>query len=190
MRLDDSLPEYHFREQHSLQVNASPQLVFKALKELQPGEMAWPVAWMMALRGLPGWLKGKRSQPAERALSFLDQMEKNGFMYLAEEPGRELVFGLIGQFWKPIPAKTRVENAQAFIAFRTPGYAKAAANLLAEPKDNGTRLSTETRVWTPDEKTRRRFGLYWMLISLGSGWIRLFWLKAIKRKAEAAQRLG
>lgn len=47
--------------------------------------------------------------------------------------------------------------------------------------------STLTRIWAPDEKTRKKFAIYWRIISLGSGWIRIMWLKAIKRRAEKAQ---
>lgn len=184
MRLDRFMPEYHFREYHQLQVNASPQLVFTAAKELISAEMPRPVAWMMALRELPGWLAGKRRARGERAQPFLGQMAENGFVPLGEEAGREIVFGLIGQFWKPVPVIVRAANAEAFATFKTPGCAKVAANLFMEAQGGGTRLSTETRIWTPDKKTRRKFGLYWTLIALGSGWIRMFWLGAIKRKAE------
>jgi hypothetical protein len=45
-------------------------------------------------------------------------------------------------------------------------------------------LSTETRIWAPDAQTRKKFAFYWRLISLGSGWIRVLWLRAIKRRAE------
>ena len=43
--------------------------------------------------------------------------------------------------------------------------------------------------WAPDSQTRKKFAFYWRLISFGSGWIRVLWLHAIKRRAERAGRL-
>ena len=43
--------------------------------------------------------------------------------------------------------------------------------------------NTETGIHVPDPKTRRKFALYWRLISFGSGWTRVLWLRAIKHKA-------
>ena len=63
-----------------------------------------------------------------------------------------------------------------------------ATNLLISPGtgSGGVRLSTETRIHVFDPGTCRKFGFYWRLISLGSGIIRVLWLKAIKRRAERA----
>jgi hypothetical protein len=63
-----------------------------------------------------------------------------------------------------------------------------AANLLicTDAAPGSVRLSTATRVHVFDPRTRRKFGFYWRLISLGSGFIRVLWLKAVKRRAERA----
>ena len=63
-------------------------------------------------------------------------------------------------------------------------FAKVAANLYVQPSGEETLLSTETRVWAPDPQTRRKFAFYWRVISMGSGWIRVLWLRAVKRRAE------
>jgi hypothetical protein len=47
-----------------------------------------------------------------------------------------------------------------------------------------THCSTETRIHVPDPNTRRKFAFYWRIISMGSAFIRVLWLKAIKKKAE------
>jgi hypothetical protein len=77
-----------------------------------------------------------------------------------------------------------VTDAQGFRAFDRTDFAKVAANLLVQPSGEGSLLSTETRIWAPDPQTRRKFARYWRLISMGSGWIRLLWLHAIRRRAE------
>jgi hypothetical protein len=77
-----------------------------------------------------------------------------------------------------------VTDMQGFQAFNRTGFAKVAANLFIQPDGEKTLLSTETRIWVPDRETRKKFAFYWRLISFGSGWIRVMWLKAIKRRAE------
>ena len=41
-------------------------------------------------------------------------------------------------------------------------------------------------VHVPELSTLRKFAFYWRIISLGSAFIRVLWLRAIKRKAERA----
>ena len=117
-------------------------------------------------------------------------MYQGGFIPLATQPGQEIVFGLVGRFWKlALEEAPRIPDPQAFLAFDDPAYAKVAANLLiTEGEDGRTRCSTETRVYAPDPATRRKFAFYWSFISMGSAFIRVLWLRAIKRKAERASR--
>jgi hypothetical protein len=56
---------------------------------------------------------------------------------------------------------------------------------IAPAPDGSCAVSTETRVYATDEASRRRFAVYWRLISFGSAFIRVMWLRAIKRRAEA-----
>ncbi|MGE5776675.1 MAG: hypothetical protein ACM33V_10655, partial [Chloroflexota bacterium] len=78
-----------------------------------------------------------------------------------------------------------IPDAEAFLAFDDPAFAKVAANLMVRADKLGrTRCSTETRIHVPDPATRHKFAFYWRIISLGSAFIRVLWLRAIKRKAE------
>jgi hypothetical protein len=140
---------------------------------------------MLNIRGLPAKLMGKGDSMTFDARPFLDQLYEGGFIPLGEEPDSELVFGLVGQFWRlAVDESPPIPSPAAFLAFEDPDFAKVAAN-LAVLSDNGTiRCTTETRIHVPDPGTRRKFAFYWRLISMGSGWIRVLWLKAIKRKAE------
>lgn len=187
MLLDQYLPQYNFNEIHQVKIKASSEQVYRAMKELSPAELSPLVFAMLNLRQLPARILGKAGQGNFDSQAFLDQLYDGGFIPLADEPGSEIVFGLIGQFWKldggdgpPIP----IENDQAFLAFDDLDYAKVAANLAVWGENGTVRCSTETRIFVPDPRTRRKFGRYWRLISMGSGWIRVMWLRAIKRKAE------
>jgi hypothetical protein len=51
-----------------------------------------------------------------------------------------------------------------------------------------TLLTTETRIYATDASSRRAFARYWRVIYPGSSLIRRMWLRAIKKRAEAAKR--
>lgn len=186
MRLDEFLPNYEFNEVHQITVHAPPERVFAAIKELNPAELSPLIFWMLDIRSLPAKLAGKHAPTTARSGPFLDQLYEGGFVPLAEEPNREIVFGMVGQFWKLTGDEgPHIPGSEAFLAFNDLAYAKVAANLAVTANDVGcTRCSTETRIHVPDPHTRRKFAFYWRIISMGSAFIRVLWLKAIKRKAE------
>jgi hypothetical protein len=185
MKIDEFLPRYDFNEVHQVTVDASPGETFAAVKDLLPSDLSPLVYLMLNLRDLPAKLVGKTAQARAGDKTFLAQLYDEGFIPLAEVKDKEIVFGLIGQFWKLTGGEgVKVTDPGAFIDFDSGAYAKVAANLLVQPAGKQTTLSTETRIWAPDEAVRKKFAFYWRLISLGSGWIRVMWLKAIKRRAE------
>ena len=187
MILDKFLPKYEFNEIHTVMVDAPPDRVFTALKKLTPAELSPLIFWMLDIRSLPAKLMGESFPSlARQSKPFLDQMYEGGFVPLAEEPDSEIVFGLVGQFWKPTGGvEPHIPNPQAFLDFDDPAFAKVAANLAVTVDGEGrTHCSTETRIHVPDPRTRRKFAFYWRIISMGSGWIRVLWLKAIRKKAQ------
>ena len=155
-RLDDLMPEWQFREYHSMRMNATPERIFEAIRSLRAEDILL-FRTMVAIRR--GFRSGKESilNPA-RNTPILDVATRNGFDYLANDQPREVVVG------------TCV----------APGVFAAMNFLVA---DDGL-VSTETRVHAKTTRARRRFGLYWFLIRPGSGFIRRMWLRAIKRRAE------
>jgi hypothetical protein len=60
-----------------------------------------------------------------------------------------------------------------------------AIDFRAEAIPGGSRLRTETRVKASDERARRRFRLYWLLIGPFSSLIRRRWLRAIQKAARS-----
>ena len=74
---------------------------------------------------------------------------------------------------------------QEFAAFDEPGWAKAAWNFRVEPAaGGGAAVTTETRVLCTDERSRRTFRCYWLLIRPFSGLIRHEILRLLRREAE------
>jgi len=164
--LDDALPRWHVRERHTIEVDALPERVFAAVREATFAEMPLARAFFR-VRGLH----------AAAARPLFEQLP-HGFVVLAEEPGRELVVGGIGQPWKPLGGRTPPAD---FARFDEPGFAKMAMNFRLD----GSTLWTETRVWLTDDASRWKFRPYWLAVRPGSGLIRRSWLRAIKRRAEA-----
>ncbi len=172
MLIDEFLPRYDVNARYQIDVHSTVSEVYLAARFLNMSSSR-AVRWLYRLRGLP-----------QDDLT-LDGMFKWGFVLLADKPSHELVFGLVGRFWAYSPQIQRV-NADAFIKFDQPGFAKAVGNMAFSGRGDGSvRLTTETRIHCPDDVTRRCFRLYWLLIGPFSGIIRKEWLRLIKQRAEA-----
>ncbi|MCA1726987.1 MAG: hypothetical protein LC722_04870 [Actinobacteria bacterium] len=171
--LDQAMPEYQFRSRHQRHVAASPERVADAVERFR---ITGPAAVLFRLRGI--------SLPSG---SIRDVISKVGFRVLAEEPGREVVSGINGQFWaiRETDHLESPEDLESFRAFDRSGWAQGAISIRVEPLPDGTTdLSTETRVRCVDDGARRKFSMYWGLIRIFSGWLRWDLLRTIARDAE------
>lgn len=170
MRLDDVLPEWHFRERHTVEIDAYADTVFRAIEELTWRE----VPLFRALMGLR--FVGRDPAADPRVLA---SMTKDGFTVL-DRTDNEMVVGIVsGAPGRRVPLSGDLP-ADAFCAFGKPGHVKIAFNFLRR----GSTVTTETRVWATDERTRRVFRAYWLVIRPSSGLIRRTWLRAIRERAE------
>jgi hypothetical protein len=187
--LDRFLPEYDVSKRHSIEIPAPRERVFEALGRYDFGRSLVTRA-LMGLRGYGR--RGRRAAEGEAA-SLSERLVRFGFTLLAETPGEELVFGLVGRFWRPDGGLRPVAAAE-FESFAEPGFAKAAWNLRVGPglhlPHTGPglhlphcELSTETRVVCFGEPTRRKFLRYWRLIEPFSGAIRRSLLRGVRRSA-------
>jgi hypothetical protein len=179
MPLDEFLPDYDANEVHSTRVAATPDAVLAAVRALTTRDVPLARA-LMAVRSLPGRLRGRRRSPGA---PILEQFVRGGFVLLAERDN-ELVLGGVGRFWEP-SAPVRPIGAEEFAGFDEPGWAKTAFNfeLRSEP-DGRTLLTTETRIQTTDDAARGSFRRYWRVIGPASAAIRRAWLRAIRLRAE------
>lgn len=186
MLIDQVLPEYDFREVRTRRIKASPADTFAALKAVTPAEMPL-LRLLFMVRSLPARINDRGELPGDKDHPLYDQMMHNGFVALGEKPPHELVFGTIGQFWKPTGGFAQGSHtAEEFAAFDVPGYAKVATNFTVEPRADGRGLvvRTEMRIRTLGPEAHRKFRRYWQLIHLGSAATRLSWLAAARRRAE------
>ena len=181
MRIDDLLPNWHFRERHRRAVNVAAADLLAAVERVTWVEV--PV--MQALMRVRS--AGRFRLAAERPI--LEDMASIGFTMLART-NDELVAAAVGRPWSPAGGRGpwlagQPRPAQFFVDFSAPGWAKMITNFRASAGE----LTTETRVLLTDERSRRAFRRYWLVIRPFSGLIRRRWLAAIARRAvESAQQ--
>jgi len=169
MLLNDFMPEFHFSERHQAKTTASPHEIFRAITTMDLSESSM-VKFLYFLRRMP------------RTSMTLSGMNKIGFKIIGTTKDKELVIGLIGRFWKPIPEMVDVPTEQ-FVKFKEKGYAKVALNYFIEETAQGNILSTETRIYCTSVSSRVAFSLYWVMIRPFSGLIRRAMLKGILKGA-------
>jgi hypothetical protein len=183
MILDDLMPEFDFSESHSLWMRASPQQSYDALKRLRVGQVRL-LAPLMHLRGLPARLNGRQPVMAMQA-NLLKDMTAGGFEAFADSPGKEYVFGMVGQPWRlePGPGPEQAHGMGAFKELVAGDWCKIAANFTFLAEAGGCRVSTITRVACTSRHAWRCFLPYWALIRIPSGMLRMSMLKAVRREA-------
>jgi hypothetical protein len=172
--LDAFLPAYDVWEHHQVSVRAEPIAAYRAMETVRLSD-SWVVSALLRLRGL----KAPRTTLAAGL--------RSRFVVLREEPGREVVFGLAGRFWRPRGNIRDLDSAAAFESFEESGFAKTAWNFVFTGETGGTRISTETRVRCFGAASRMKFRAYWTLVGPFSGLIRMEMLRLIKRRAESAE---
>ena len=196
-QLDQVVPAYQFNEFHSVRITARKEKVYTALKQVTAEEILFfhTLIWLRRM-GRPG-PESILNSPANMPL--LEVATKTTFILLAEEPNQEIAFGTLVAApcgWRPRGERTP-EAFKALLASQQPGFALAAMNFRLEDCDTQARqvsgpctlLTTETRVYATDASSRRAFAHYWRVIYPGSSLIRRMWLRAIKKRAEAPDRL-
>jgi hypothetical protein len=179
MLLDTWLPQFDVAKRHAIPIRVSAERVYAELLRYDFGDSIVTALLM----GLRGYGFGRKRTGESHGVSLQERLERFAFTLLEEKPGEELVFGLVGKFWRPDGGLRRLSR-EDFAAFCEPGFAKAAWNLRIEPgRDSGCELSTETRVLCFGEGTRRKFLVYWRVVEPFSGLIRLSLLRSVRRKS-------
>jgi hypothetical protein len=194
-QLDQSVPAWQFNEFHSVRIDAPKEKVYTALKQFTAEEILFfhTLVWLRRM-GRPGPESILNPPPNTPLLAVAT---KTAFIVLAEESNQEIVVGTLvaaPRGWRPQGERTP-DAFKKLLASQQPGFAVAAMNFRLEDCDTTARqdaepctlLTTETRVYATDAVSRRAFARYWRVIYPGSSLIRRMWLRAIKKRAEAAK---
>jgi hypothetical protein len=165
------LPEFDVREHHSIELPVPPERALEIALAL-PAAPDWIVRLLIAGRGMVA-----RKEPIERF--FL----AHRFVELERTP-TEWVVGAVGAVWRLRGGLVPLADAEAWRAAAVPGTIKGAVDFRAEPTPDGSRLSTETRVLAADDRARRAFRAYWLVVGPFSALIRRRWLAAAMASAK------
>lgn len=171
--LERTIPVYHFRERHSRLIAAPSEAVWQALVGLTLDDLTVTKP-LLALRHL-----GRRgdSPPATPLLT-------DGPVTMLEITApRYAVGGAVARPWQRKPDRRVVTTIEQFAAFDEPGWVKYLTDFSLTAEGRSTRLSTETRGYSTDDRARRSFRPYWIAIRLPSGFVRMDMLRAIARIA-------
>lgn len=173
--LDRLIPAPRLVEIDRLDLAAPPAAVWERVRH---GDLA-PSRLIRALFAIRTWGKG---EAALRVDELTSSPERPGFQLLVEDPPRELVVGAIGRVWEAEIPFVHVPTAAEFAAFDEPGYARVAWSIRILRRGAGSHLELEVRVDATDETSWRRFRRYFVLIGIGSRFIRRRLLRAIARE--------
>lgn len=184
--MDRYVPDPDFLESRDLEVEAVPEAVLAAIKG---ADLSDPVInTLFAVRDLPNRVArrlGRGTQTDAGRVSFTNIPDAGpGWVELDEEPGRELVLGAVGRFWRR-DYGARDVAPEDFAAFDEPGYLKLAVSSRVEQRGyDQSVLHYEARIEATDDEARRQFVRYWKVIGPGNEVIVRRALQRIKAEAE------
>lgn len=186
MLIESALPAFDAMIAEHVVVAADAATTFQAARSLDLLTVRTPLlSASMWIRALPERLLGRAVPPPQR-LVMSEETELPGWLPLGERPNREIAFGAVGKFWRPVIEWRDVAPAD-FVGFSQPGWGKVAANFSLAPYGaSHTLLSYQCRTATTDPGSHRRFMRYWWLIRPFVAHIMRATLDAIKADAEAA----
>jgi hypothetical protein len=180
--LDHFISTYEVVERHHVRIVAPAEITFSAACNMNLQQSSVVRAIFKGRELILGSELEERPSP----LGLVAQAKVWGWGVLAEEPGREIVFGAATQPWLANPV-FRALPPDEFKTFHEPGYVKIAWTLRADPIDATTSVfRTETRVAATDPTSRAKFRRYWAFLSPGIILIR--WISLGPLKAEAERR--
>jgi len=173
MLIDKYLEHPHFAERHKIEIQATPQVIFPAIRAVDFSRSK-VIRLLFTLRGLP------------RRMCSLQGLIDAGFTLLEERADEEIVVGLLFRlptFWP------KQVSPDEFRRFDEPGHVKAVMTFYISAGDGrASLLSTESRVYCTSAGAKLMFMPYWLLISRFSGLIRIMMLRLIRDEAEKAVR--
>lgn len=177
--LDELIGAPRLVEVDGVDVAVGPEVAWERVRHGDLGSSPL-VRALFAVRTLPDRLAGRETDGPRLRIDDIAANEQPGFRILAEEPGREIALGAIGEVWKASIPFVDVSSAARFASFAEPGYARVAWALRVSPRgERDARVEVEVRVDATDDASWRRFRRYFRLVGPGSRFIRRTLLAAL-----------
>jgi len=190
--LDDVLPDFDVTRVDTVVIRAPAEDVYQIARDVDLVAVVREdplVGVLFALRSIPDEVLrrlGRAPRAPEVASMRLGDLGDEGeWIRLAEDPGREFVFGAAGRYWNGPIQWDRITRA-SFADATAPGSARVAANLAVHPYSRDCVLLTyEARTAAADGDARVGVQRYWRFLSPFIGVVLRSVLRAVKRRAEA-----
>jgi hypothetical protein len=191
MMLDWLLPEFDATVVEHRVIDGEPEAVYRAVAEVDMVDIpqAYPaVRALFAARGaaerLVSALLGRPVpiQEPDGPMRLGELPEQGEWVKLADEPPRELAFGVVGRFWGGETVWKTID-AHEFVMFDEPGFAKIACSVSLRPYGTArTLVSYEARTQALDPDSRAHFLRYWRVVRPGVAIVMRAFLQAVAKE--------
>jgi hypothetical protein len=169
MLIDKYLPAHDFNEFHCVELNSPAKNIYQKMLSCDFSK-SYLIKFFFRLRGIP------------KNLFNIDHLTKMGFIKLDEEPGTEILYGMITD--SPIFNSCKPSfSPDYFIRNSDPSIIKAVINFQIQDQGNLKHtISTETRVWCGNKQLKSKFTYYWFFVKPFSQLIRKSMLRQMKQQ--------
>lgn len=169
MLIETYLPDYHYREFHSIKIVSSSEDVYQQVINCDLSQSR-VIRFLFRMRGM------------RQKLSTIKDISRLGFVKLDEKPGEEILFGIISN--RPTFSGCEIiKSPSEFIEHRGENIIKAVMNLSVKSESSSNQIvSTETRVWCGSNKMKKGFRIYWFFVNPFSRIVRKLMLYQIKKQ--------
>jgi len=171
MLIDKYLPAYHFNECHSVELNGFVDGIYRKMLECDFSSSLL-IRFLFRIRGI------------SKKVCSIEHLTNMGFIKLDEEPGKEILFGMVTDNLMFNTCRSDV-SPKDFVLKSDTTTIKAVINFKLRDKSNSQHIiSTETRVWCGSKAMKSRFRYYWFFIKPFSQLIRRSMLKQMKSQIQ------
>ena len=179
--IEDWLPHYHYHDYQSRICPYSRDDIWAVIEQASLSEYT-AMQLMLNWRVLMMVLSGDSVNFGVHHASYY------GLIPLDSRIGEEQVFGAVGRFWLARDHDRPVLDVSRFLDFKDPYYCRLVWNVALHTHEDGTRLTTQTRIECLGERAHWHFCGYWSMMRPLIGFSRRHMLLSLSMPREEVVR--